>query len=975
MLLKVFRHNKARLGAALAAIQKSNISFKSHDFIIGSNGINKTEISNNTAEFNGSIYLSNNSTLLFGEETDINHNKAALFGGGVYTTNSLITISSSVVNFNSNRAKFGGGLGLASSKINNVIDEYSTNVGSVINFMLNQADKYGGALYVDDDWESDDICLSDLFLKMYPDTSGCFFQNVISGLMINFSHNSANASGHDLFGGLLDRCTVVVSTNFSEIEASGTARFLNISNIENFNHTVSSKAVRVCPCNGIQPNCSQEAYQIEMKRGKVNVFSILLAAVDQVHQPVGAMISSEFEDDTVSVSQTVQSKSTDCSNVEFQASFPEVSKEYKLSVFADGPCNNKSISSFVININVTDCFCPPGFMPQDDSTDCSCICDHKLTEQIENLECNMTDESIIREGEYWVTFLNDTACDNTSSPYCYFVYSHCPLDYCKSPSEQTPIKLSELNGSDAQCVNNRGGLLCGSCLSSYSLSLGSSKCVTCPESDTWISYGLPIGIILAAFFIGISLVILLLVLNLTVTVGTLNSIIFYANIIDVNRSIYFGQSHNLTFIPFFISWLNLDIGFDTCFIEGMDLYYKTWLQLALPAYLILMVIVIILISSCSSKFANLIGKKNLVATLAILILLSYTRLLETVITSFSFVHLQFPNGTNTSRWLPDASIEFATGKHITLICVAIPILMLGLIYTFLIFSWQWLLNTKSCKWTKNQKLHSFIDTYHVPHTMKHRYWTGLLLLVRIIVYIISAFSLSTDPRIKLLSVVTIMCCLFLYKTIFIIRVYKNWSLNAMDSFVYFNIATFTIFTWFTYDDLLSKQKAIFQTFVAYISVGTTAILTFLVIIFHIIYRYGNANFYSKGQKTKLAKKISSQISDYDYEDKQRDVWSRSRGTYKLLNSLDRPRESRGYVPPPPKLTSSLVSLEDCDKALTSDSQSTPGKSNKKKPRAKSHIPKGTFDKISECARLRKTEPKLAPLNEITTSLLLEEEEL
>lgn len=514
-------------------------------------------------------------------------------------------------------------------------------------------------------------------------------------------------------------------------------------------------------------------------------------------------------------------------------------------------------------------------MPQDNSTGCRCICDQKLLTQIQNLECRIADKSIIREGEFWVTFLGDNVSDISS--YSYYIHPHCLLDYCQPPSVQTPIKLDEPDGSDAQCINNRGGLLCGSCRSNYSLSLGSSKCVTCPSN--WTRYGLLIGIILLALIAGIILVALILVLNLTVTVGTLNSIIFYANIIDVNGSIYFRQSH-LTFIPTFISWLNLDIGVDTCFIDGMDIYYKTWLQLAFPAYIIFMVIVIILVSSFSSKFSNLIGKKNPVATLATLILLSYTRLLETVITSFLYVYLKYPNGTRVLRWLPDASIDFAVGKHIGLICVAMPILVLGLVYTFLIFSWQWLLNTR-CTWTKNQKLHFIIDTYHTPYTRKHRYWTGLLFLVRIVVYIISAFSLSTDPRIALLSVIAIMCCLLLYKTAFIIRVYKNWLLNTMDSFVIFNIVIFTIFTWFTHDNLNNKNKEILQSFVAYISVGAVIILTLLIIIFH-IYRYGSAKIYSMGQNTKLAKKILNvQVSNSE-DIEPKDIWSRSRGTNRFF---------------------------------------------------------------------------------------------
>ena len=407
----------------------------------------------------------------------------------------------------------------------------------------------------------------------------------------------------------------------------------------------------------------------------------------------------------------------------------------------------------------------------------------------------------------------------------------------------------------------------------------------------------------------------------------------------------------------------------------MDIYYKTWLRLAFPAYIIFIVFVIIWMSSCSSKFSNLIGKKDPVATLATLILLSYTKLLQTVIVSFSFVFLNYPNETSsTLRWLPDPSIEFAAGKHIALICVAILILMVGLVYTFLIFSWRWLRECKVCKWTNNQRLHSFIDTYHIPHTGKHRYWTGLLLLVRIVVFILSAFSISIDPRITFLSVIAIMSCLFLYKTTFIIRVYKNWLLNAMDSFVYFNIVIFTAFTWLTQDYLHSRTKEILQMVIAYISVGTVVILTMLIIIFH-VYRYGNEKLYSMGQNTKLAKKISTNVSE---DISQKDIFSRSRATYKLFSALDDPRESSGYVPPPsPKATSSTISMDECDEALTLDTPSKVGKSSRKKPRAKTHTPKGGFSKTSlrEFALLRKTESKLPFHNEITSSFLAEDNEL
>lgn len=118
----------------------------------------------------------------------------------------------------------------------------------------------------------------------------------------------------------------------------------------------------------------------------------------------------------------------------------------------------------------------------------------------------------------------------------------------------------------------------------------------------------------------------------------------------------------------------------------MDTYTKTWLQLVFPTYIISLVIITICISSYSFKSSSTLGKKSPVETLATLILLLYTKLLKTIITSFSFAIFKYPNGTKTYQWLPDASVDYGKGKHIALICMATLILIFGLFYTFLIFS-------------------------------------------------------------------------------------------------------------------------------------------------------------------------------------------------------------------------------------------------------------------------------------------------
>ena len=371
------------------------------------------------------------------------------------------------------------------------------------------------------------------------------------------------------------------------------------------------------------------------------------------------------------------------------------------------------------------------------------------------------------------------------------------------------------------------GILCGSCRPGLSVSLGSSKCVLYPIYQ-------PGFLTIAIVFIisGIGLVAFLLALNLTVAIGTLNALIFYANIVAANKSALFQSGVSPASV--FISWLNFDIGFDVCLFDGMDTYVKTWLQLAFPAYIIILVVVIIQLSYCFSAFGRLVGRKDPVATLATLILLSYTKLLQIIIIAFSSATLVYPDGSKNTLWLPDATIAYCTNKHAMLFFIAILILVVGFIYTLLLFSWQWFLRfpRKRVRWIRNQKLSSFMEIYLIPYTPQHRYWTSLLLLVRVSIYLVSAFNPSGDPRVTLSTTIFIMTSLVIYISTFGVKMYKNHFINAIETLTYFNIMTLTIFTWYSIDADTN------QTIITNISVSVTFIQLAIVILYH-LYKHTN----------------------------------------------------------------------------------------------------------------------------------------
>ena len=76
------------------------------------------------------------------------------------------------------------------------------------------------------------------------------------------------------------------------------------------------------------------------------------------------------------------------------------------------------------------------------------------------------------------------------------------------------------------------------------------------------------------------LVFAILTLNLTVTQGLINGLIFYANIVWAYKMVFFPagiqENHGgFLFLQGFVSWLNLDFGIEACFFVGLDAYWKT----------------------------------------------------------------------------------------------------------------------------------------------------------------------------------------------------------------------------------------------------------------------------------------------------------------------------------------------------------------------------------------------------------------
>ena len=726
-------------------------------------------------------------------------------------------------------------------------------------FTGNSAD-YGGAVYVDDDTYSG-TCASDTktecffqVLALYNYFESTSYRYQLSNNAISFSQNSARISGSTLYGGLLDRCAVSpfadydTHSSYDKDRGVGIAYLKDVSIIDNISdNSISSEPVRVCLCTNNTINCTSQSSHIKIKKGQT--FTVSLVAVDQVNHSVNATIqtSLKFSGSGLAEGQLNREIPAECTELTFNVVSPE--KSEILSLYAsNGPCNNVNLSIATVEIDFRPCSCRIGLQVSDSETNCSCECHSNISQYVE--WCDTLSGSLVKmpQSRAWIDYINDTED--------YLVYPNCPFDYCLSNSSDYVVNFNEPNGSgaDAQCAFSQSSRLCGSCQPGLSLSLGTSHCLQCPSR--WPA--LFVVITIAAILAGIALVALLLVLNMSAAVGSLNGLIFYANVVYTNKSILLPFKET-TFITVFISWLNLELGIDTCYFPGIDTYIKTWLQLAFPSYVILLVVLVIIISSYSTKFSNLIGKKNPVATLATLILLSYAKFLEVCFKSLTVGILEYPNDKKVSLWLPDATLEYLSGKHVPLFLTAVLILLVGLVYTALLFSWQRLLylpKWRIFKWSRNPKIQTFIETYHTPYTPKHRYWTGLLLIVRIILYLVAAANVSNDPTVALTAIVVTVCYILVFRLFFASRLYRKWPVDVLETFFYLNMLSFATFIW--YSSSLDKSDNKHAEEAAYTSVIIGFLVLLLIILYHV---YTYTSLFSKVKKTKLGRMINRFFTD------------------------------------------------------------------------------------------------------------------
>ena len=660
-------------------------------------------------------------------------------------TNLNLVFSGNII-FRNNHAIKGGAI---------IVSQQSTlNLAPNANVIFeNNSASYGGAIYVNGDEKQViyEETLASGRTIVGPKPQPCFLTSEKSQKSLVFINNTALYGGDVLYEGDLEGAY----TNESSDEQCITF-FKTISSMtphENQLSLITSEPSRACHCSSrYRPDCYMLSKTLSVYPGQTT--NIPAVRVGQGLGTVAGSVFADFLDDVYQPSLgTLQDAQQvfqhQCNNLSYTIFAQQDDVEVVLVLTASkrkAPhMTNKTASQAIeiynrhhsedypfeflqmpIYVHITLLPCPPGFKLVGNPARCNCI---EMLQTLPEVTCSIQHQTVTRSGLVWV---GSAKGDNETTVI--MAADYCPLRYCTSDS----VNVS-LQQSDTQCNYGHSGILCGGCPPNLSTVLGSAQCLPC--SNKYLALLIPFA--LAGFL----LVFFIKVFDMTISSGTIHGLIFYANIIKVNEAIFLpGGDHERTPLSVFISWVNLDLGIQTCFFNGLTAYLKTWLQFVFPFYIWIIAFAIIIAAKHSRRISKVMGN-NSVPVLATLFLLSYAKLLRTVITALSYSVVKHPHGQRYV-WSAEGNIDYLGSQHVPLFAAAVAVLVfLYLPYTLLLLMGQWLHKCQArpviCFMVK---MKPFLNAHFGCLKEKHRYWFGILLLIRACILLLSTLiPVSSTP--------------------------------------------------------------------------------------------------------------------------------------------------------------------------------------------------------------------------------------
>ena len=184
-------------------------------------------------------------------------------------------------------------------------------------------------------------------------------------------------------------------------------------------------------------------------------------------------------------------------------------------------------------------------------------------------------------------------------------------------------------------------------------------------------------------------------------------------------------------------------------------------------------------------------------------------------------------------WLHDGNLRFLQGKHIALVVVSTLFALFYIIPLTLLLLFAPVMrradNHRIVRLV--QRLKPLLDAFQGPYKDRFHWWPGLLLVIRIILFIALTANTKHDPRLSTLfvGVTALPLALFSFR-----GVHKSKLLNLHETAMNINMIVFVLWSFFNYSACGSKTEFTKQQqATVYTMISVFYIKFMAVLIYHI----------------------------------------------------------------------------------------------------------------------------------------------
>ena len=519
--------------------------------------------------------------------------------------------------------------------------------------------------------------------------------------------------------------------------------------------------------------------------------------------------------------------------------------------------NTRPIS---IDINVVLLQCPPGYIPESET----CICS-VLSQNIPGIPaCDESRSRGMMIIGYWAGCVNDV--DNT------LITAQCPLGYCNYNGLNKTNGLVTLPDScssleEMLCSSkNRQGWLCGECEENFTVYYHSSRfiCGDCnyPELG-FLFYFLSEVIPLTLLFIFV------IVLDISLTSGAVDSLILFAQVLDFFGVTAFGSYvlstpvSILTEIYWFLfGFFNLEFfrldKLSFCLWKGatvLDVLAFKFITSFCGLFLIVSLFVIMRYCSCCRKCIRSLrcARRNdhysVVHGLSAFLIITYSQCAKVAFQILTKVDLEMNAGsTYESVVFLSGTTIFFSKEHLKYAIPAIFVIGYTLLVPLLLTCHpiyyrgkKWMMDRSLVNSASNNQtwcsmkiasinlfLKPILDAFSGCFNDETRFFAGLFFVYRLLISAAFAFSTTAVSMYALLELIVLV--MLTMNAVF--QPYKWRCHNILDTLVFANLAVINGFSLYNYasTQFINEQKEHFNAIAT-----TQLVLIYIPILYMIVF--------------------------------------------------------------------------------------------------------------------------------------------